>query len=449
MAPEKEISMTKFNPKHFQNKKRVYLKVPRANLVTRLFCWNEIKNEYLPPTSGKPYFARRYEIDAFGKRTLKGSYFRSLEEARSWQQSSQCGRSGMNETSQNGTLSVGQQNGTVELMKNQREPTLREIYDEWKTRHFSGLATGTQRNYERYVRLHLQEIFDMPVCKITPRVIDEWLDCRKSAVHLSSKAHLRRAFKHELSVVRVLLKYFSEYYDDVDFRMPLKQRHLEAATVRRRTQEKPKDLSEEEFWRFYRELLTAKHGRTMATMAVVQFFQALRICEAAAIRWEDVHLNHRVASGSRLRIGQHVEYPRVGMARPVVVPGLKNDKGRSADIIKEQPLFPEAFKALREFCAIGGKGLVFANPDGSLFTYRQIQKAYDTAFIRAKLPYRGTHVLRHGGTRRIYNETGDLAVAQQLLGNADLDTTLVYAKRQKDALTKVAQHHWNRSEASE
>jgi site-specific recombinase XerD len=45
----------------------------------------------------------------------------------------------------------------------------------------------------------------------------------------------------------------------------------------------------------------------------------------------------------------------------------------------------------------------------------------------------------------VYNETGDLAVAQQLLGNADLETTLVYAKRQKSALTKVAATHWERS----
>ena len=53
--------------------------------------------------------------------------------------------------------------------------------------------------------------------------------------------------------------------------------------------------------------------------------------------------------------------------------------------------------------------------------------------------------MRHGGCRRVYNqEGGDLAVAQQLLGNSDLKSTLVYAKRDASALTQVAQKHWDK-----
>ena len=54
-------------------------------------------------------------------------------------------------------------------------------------------------------------------------------------------------------------------------------------------------------------------------------------------------------------------------------------------------------------------------------------------------------LVQYGGSRRVYNqEGGDLAVAQQLLGNSDLKSTLVYAKRDADALTKVAQKHWDK-----
>jgi len=53
--------------------------------------------------------------------------------------------------------------------------------------------------------------------------------------------------------------------------------------------------------------------------------------------------------------------------------------------------------------------------------------------------------MRHGGCQRVYNqEGGDLAVAQQLLGNSDLKSTLVYAKRNASALTEVAQRHWSK-----
>jgi hypothetical protein len=52
----------------------------------------------------------------------------------------------------------------------------------------------------------------------------------------------------------------------------------------------------------------------------------------------------------------------------------------------------------------------------------------------------------------VYNETGDLSIAQQLLGNSDIETTLVYARRHKGVLTKLAESHWSRrseTEASE
>ncbi|MEN9825063.1 MAG: hypothetical protein RI953_808 [Pseudomonadota bacterium] len=64
------------------------------------------------------------------------------------------------------------------------------------------------------------------------------------------------------------------------------------------------------------------------------------------------------------------------------------------------------------------------------------------AFRRVGLPYSGTHVLRHGGCRRVYNATKDLAVAQMLLGNADMDSTLVYAKRDKSAVHDFAKLSW-------
>ena len=76
-------------------------------------------------------------------------------------------------------------------------------------------------------------------------------------------------------------------------------------------------------------------------------------------------------------------------------------------------------------------------------TFRQIQNAYDRAFARANLPYSGTHVLRHGGTRNYFNKAnGDLAIAQQILGNTSLDSTLVYAKRNTNALNLLARKEW-------
>lgn len=98
---------------------------------------------------------------------------------------------------------------------------------------------------------------------------------------------------------------------------------------------------------------------------------------------------------------------------------------------------------LKSVFKVGARGLVFGRDANIPLTYRQIQSAYDQAFHKAGLPYRGTHVLRHGGCRRVYNATGgDLALAQQLLGNADLQSTLVYAQRDKGALKSLVADSW-------
>ncbi|MGH1469395.1 MAG: hypothetical protein ACRBBP_11075 [Bdellovibrionales bacterium] len=50
--------------------------------------------------------------------------------------------------------------------------------------------------------------------------------------------------------------------------------------------------------------------------------------------------------------------------------------------------------------------------------------------------------MRHGGCRALYNETGDLAVAKQHLGNKNLSSVLVYAHRRASALSEVVSKRW-------
>ena len=50
MAPLEETPMTqKFNPKQYQGKKRVYVKVPLSPNISRLYIWSEEAHEYLTP----------------------------------------------------------------------------------------------------------------------------------------------------------------------------------------------------------------------------------------------------------------------------------------------------------------------------------------------------------------------------------------------------------------
>ena len=84
---------------------------------------------------------------------------------------------------------------------------------------------------------------------------------------------------------------------------------------------------------------------------------------------------------------------------------------------------------------MGECGLVFPNRVGDFFRYHTVYDRYNTAFKRAGLPYKATHVLRHGWTREVFDSAyGDYGIAEQLLGNTSRDSIETYAQRKKSAL---------------
>jgi integrase len=411
----------KFDPKKY-NGPRTSSTIAGAPNISRLHVWSDLENAYISPARGARYRARKYVIRG-GKRTRVEGHFDSLEAARAWQVVSQLHA----ERKEEAQLGL----------------TLSEVIDEWRGRRFAAMAASTRTTYDKLIRLHFGGLMQVRIGEITPARIDQWLDELKSPGSLAMKRATRRSFRHELDLLGTILKYYEEYRDDPSFRVPIRDRHRVAADLNRAKVRTLKDITDEEFLRFHAELIKGPHGDVMGPMAVVQYNQALRISEAAGIYWEDVSLDWHSPEDSRLLIVRSVYWPRLRGRKPMVQVGFKNSKANGG--IKNQPMFPATFETLA--LLNGGKkdGLVFAL-DGLPLSYRQIQNAYDCAFERAGLPYRGTHVMRHGGTCKIYNEVPDLEVASQLLGNRSLDTVQVYAKRMKGALTQVCKGYWREEE---
>jgi site-specific recombinase XerD len=298
--------------------------------------------------------------------------------------------------------------------------------------------------YDKVLRLHFGSLLGLTVHEITPKWIDCWLDELKEKARFSTKRLVRISFGHELSLLSTILKYYRDYYDDNLFQFPIKQRHKEAIRLSRPRTDVPKDLSETEFLKFREELVKCRNGKMLAVLATVQYFQALRISEAAGLYWEDIHLDRQQPWNSRIKIVRSVCYPHRGNEEAFIKGGFKNAVSNKG--VKEQPMFPEVFEALTQLHTDGANGLIF-DINGKPVAYRIIQCHFNRSFKRAGLPYRGTHVMRHGGCRRVFNEVAELSVAQQLLGNSDLKTTLVYAKRQASALTKVVHGYWEKKTA--
>lgn len=417
----------KFDPKRHQGKTRIYAPVPGTTNISRLYAWDPARDEYRPPAEAKSYLARRWEIDD-GKRIRRSRYFDSLAEARHWLQSGNTAAPISDETPDLG-------------------PHLRTVVEEWRQTRFPSLARGTQVAYEKLLRLHFGSLLTKGVRAITPQVVDQWIVSLIANRETHGKVAQRKNFKHELRLLVLLLNYYREYHDDPAFVMPVKKRHRQAILLRNRMEQvPPKDMSEAEFGAFLEKLRTQRHGASMAVMATLQFYQALRVSEAAALHWEDVRFDWSNPRHSRLTFCRHVCWIRGSRQKSYIDSGFKNSRALGG--VKEHPMLPPVFHALASLHQPNAAGLVFRNAEGDFFAYRQIQSSYNRAFEAAGLPYRSTHVMRHAGTRKTYDETGgDLEIAKQHLGNSELSSVLVYAQRSAQALTQYAQSQWDVSES--
>ncbi len=419
----------KFNPKQYQGKKRVYVKVPLSPNISRLYIWDEEAHEYLTPTRGKAYIASRRRS---GEKRAK-QFFRSVEEARTWQK----------------FIELPQNPFDPKKVAN-KSPLFSQVVEDWRKRCLNGSAPGTIRQYQRLLRHHFGMLMSKHINEITPAFTDDWLDVLTDPAGHRMQNPNRKGFDHELSLLGTILRYYQNYcdrYNDPDYVVPIRDRHVNRVQCVKANAKvaKKKDLSQDEFLIWRQELAKGKYAELAPPLATFQYYDALRISEAAAIFWEDVFFDWNHPEDSYILIRRHIDWVREKGVPSQLLPGFKNSKNYPNET-KKLPMYPEVFEALRERFTPGDKGLVF-QMDGSFLEYRWIQHAYDHAFERAGLPYSATHVMRSGGSSHLLNHSsGDANLAQQQLGVADLKTAMLYAKKEERALmdfSKVRWQQWN------
>ena len=415
-------SRKKFDPNQYMGKERIYQAVPSHPRLSRILVWNQARTQYDIPPRGNLFRAARYELSPQGKRERVFMYFDDMAEALNWQ--------------------AGQGPALPERVIDQGV-LFSQVVDDWRKRKLVQKARSTQVAYEKMLKLYFGSLMGKPMKDFTSKAVDDWLDELKDPDGRFMKSRRRVKFDHELSLLSGILRFYREYQDEA-FRHPIMARHQDDVLTGRPRRTSKKDIRYPDFQKFLSELKKQRHGDVLSVMATVQYFQALRISEAAAIHWEDLHLDPVVPHASRLLVTRSVIWLRSKGLGSFIRVGFKNSEAN--DGCKEQPLFPETYFALRSLTSRRKMtGLLFETA-GQHFEYRQIEYAYNKAFAQAGLPYRGTHIMRHGGTRLVYNATKDLEVAKQILGNRDLQTVQVYAQRDATALTQFAQERWNSME---
>jgi integrase len=407
------MTKKKFNPKVFQEKLRVFQPVSSFRGISKQWNWNATKNCY--EVTAKSPFQVRKTVLKFGLPQRLTRFFETGDEARIWQikqESETC--------------------STADSFKLKSKITFNELVEDFKLKSLPSRAKTTQAQYEKMLSRYFDPLLPVEISKLTPNIVDEWIGYLMK--HKRTKE--RFSFNHELDLLSLILNYYADMNDD--FINPVRRRHRKSIRIKKPICRK-KDLLESEFFKFRIEVEKQKQGQIFSSLATIQFYQALRVSEAAAINWEDIHFDMNSHSQSRLSICRSVKWIRSKGATPFIEDNYKNSSANNGS--KESPLMPESYLALQKF---GPKknGLVFSNDDGSILTFRQIQHAFNSAFKAAGLPYSGTHIMRHGGCRLVFNRTGDISMAQQILGNRDLKTVQVYAQRETKALNGYAEQLW-------
>lgn len=406
----------KFNPKIYLNKKRIERAISKNPGISKIWVWNEDALEYQNPIRGNTFVAIK-KISEYGSVKELKKTFSTLEQARQWK---------------NSTSLISEKNESVPSTL--ESPRFSVIYSDFIKNRTATLQTSTIEFYKKLYKLYLKYFDSFEIRLITTITIDDWINWMKQQPQQKTRLH----FQKELSLLKQIFSYYLEHDDS--FLSPIRPRHRKSAVLRKLRKNKNRFLNEDDFLKFRNELSKLSNDVQFSALATIQYYQALRIGEAAAIHWDDLKINKENPKNSQIEISKSIFYSRIKGAFPVLKEGFKNSEGQYGS--KILPLFKASFDTVNKLEK--GSGLIFKNKDGSILTYRQIQHAYDKAFKKAGLEFRGTHIMRHGGASRIYDiSRGDLAITGQLLGNKDQKTIQKYAHRNPKALFEISKDEWN------
>lgn len=394
----------KFNPNKFLGKRKAFAVAGHPN-IRRIYVWDKVKQRYVDPPRGNKFEARS-SGKISGKR--EAGTFESLYEAHNWL------------------------NGTI-MTQNSICPTggltVQDVIVQWQRLGWGHLSTSTKIYYGRMTPL-LAPLYRVPIEELHPKHIDEWLILLKTPEWTRKYVSRRESLEKEFDMFRSVINWYIDQTDDSKLRSPFRKRHLQILRLRPATQKARKNMYDEELRAWFSEL--KKDNFLFYAMAVVQVNQVFRVSEVSAMKWSNLSLGHR-----EYTVTEHIIWPRVNGAPPEILPGTKTSKaGQSFKSFLQQ----ESVQVLKELLELGKNGDLIFTTDGSALTYRRIQHAYDRAFKRAALPFRGTHVCRHSGATNFLEKTGDVLALQQMGNWTNHKMALHYAKinssRAREAILK-------------
>jgi integrase len=325
-------------------------------------------------------------------------------------------------------------------LRSGRTSTLEMVWLRMQELHFPSLELSTRKTWLQRWQ-NLSDLSQLQMRDITPARVNRWVVEKKE--WFSSAEYARRGrgkasrcnLDNELNLLSTIFNWYREEeefeWESIGMASPVRRRHRRIGVLRPISNELPhKQIAIDAAFRFF-----AKLPDLYRDLAMAQFLCAGRIGEIAGIQISNIRLEEEV-----LTVRDSISWCNQSKTFEYLKPYPKNREGRQVHIhTRLREILDRRLASKKDGC-----NFLF-HVNGEPLNYCTIQSQYRRAQIAAKIPFRGTHCLRHGMAalaRRVGGNGLDSVIA--MTGHKDIALADYYSKShgvlQKETSLHIMHH---------
>lgn len=315
--------------------------------------------------------------------------------------------------------------------------TLREVWETMQKKHFPLLADSTQAIWIRRFTL-LKELEHLPMDQITSSVITSWLQKQVKYFKSPEYENLYRGnakrcnLDNELNLFTTVFNWYKQSEDfekeAVSLVNPVRKEHKRHSFIRP-LPVKDRSISLDAALKFFQFIQPGVYR----DLALFQYFTASRISETAGLQWSRIDFKNK-----KIVVMETIHWDMEKKTFKKLNPHPKNKEPRSIFMLEELREILERRKA----DMIPGCPYVF-HVDGRPLHYCNIQVKFREAQRKSGIPYRGTHILRHGMAKLARQIGGGLDAVVAMTGHKDFKLADHYSKLDSEFQKSISQKIMN------
>jgi integrase len=321
--------------------------------------------------------------------------------------------------------------GEKSEVKTLNTSTLRAVWQAMEKDHFPLLAKSTVEIWHRRYTL-LKDLEEFRMEEITSSKITSWIE--KNVAFFKSEDYTegsrglakRCNLDNELNLLTTIFNWYksSEKFEAEAANLfnPVKTKHKKMGFIRPKPI-KDKAITLEAALQFFACLKPLYRD-----LALFQYYTASRVSEAAGLQWSRIDFDNKTVT--------IMETCRWDMTSKMFIelnPFPKNKEPRKVYLTDE---ILDVLKRRKAF-KIDGNDFVF-HVDGKALNYGSIQMHYRDGQRISRIPYTGTHILRHGMAKLARQVGGGLDAVLAMTGHKDHKLADHYSKLDSDYQKEIS-----------